>query len=163
MISCDIHPHKLKLIENGADRLGISILTTCLRDASQPMEEWKNSMDAVLADVPCSGFGVIRKKPEIRYKDLAQTQRLPDLQSAILSRQAEYVKPGGVLIYSTCTILHRENEAVAERFLSNHPEFEGELMHFPKNSGVEAAAMTTLLPCDHGTDGFFISKFRRKS
>ena len=163
LISCDIHPHKLKLIENGADRLGISILTTCLRDASQPTEEWKNSMDAVLADVPCSGFGVIRKKPEIRYKDLAQTQRLPALQSAILSRQAEYVKPDGVLIYSTCTILHRENEAVAERFLSNHPEFEGELMHFPKKSGIEAAAMTTLLPCDHGTDGFFISKFRRKS
>ena len=163
LISCDIHPHKLKLIENGANRLGISVLSTRLCDASRPTEEWKNSMDAVLADVPCSGFGVIRKKPEIRYKELAQTQRLPALQSAILSQQADYVKPGGVLIYSTCTILQRENEAVAEHFLSTHPEFEAQMMHFPQNSGIEDAAMTTLLPCDHGTDGFFISKFRRKS
>lgn len=163
LISCDIHPHKLKLIENGANRLGISILSTRLCDASRPTEEWKNSMDAVLADVPCSGFGVIRKKPEIRYKELAQTQRLPALQSAILSQQADYVKPGGVLIYSTCTILQRENEAVAEHFLSTHPEFEAQMMHFPQISGIEDAAMTTLLPCDHGTDGFFISKFRRKS
>lgn len=163
LISCDIHPHKLKLIENGAARLGISMIKNRLQNAAEPVEEWKETMDAVLADVPCSGLGVIRKKPDIRYKDLAQTERLPELQSAILSRQAAYVKKGGVLLYSTCTILRRENEKVAERFLAEHPEFEAETIRFPENSGIEAAPMVTLLPCDHGTDGFFLCKFRRKS
>lgn len=163
LISCDIHPHKLKLIENGADRLGISILSTRLQDASQPVEEWNGMMDAVLADVPCSGLGVIRKKPDIRYKELSQIQQLPALQSAILLQQANYVKPGGILLYSTCTILKRENEAVAEQFLQTHSDFELQTVHFPEHSGIKDAPMTTLLPCDHGTDGFFICKFRRKS
>ncbi len=162
LISCDIHPHKLKLIENGAARLGISILETRLQNAAEPVPAWRETMDAVLADVPCSGLGVIRKKPDIRYKELAQTERLPALQSAILAQQAEYVKRGGVLLYSTCTILRRENEAVAEAFLTAHPDFTAEPVEFPVGSGLPRAAMTTLLPCDHGTDGFFICKFRRK-
>lgn len=162
LISCDIHPHKIALLEKGAERLHISILTARLQDASKPVEAWKNAMDAVLADVPCSGLGVIRKKPEIRDKDLAQTERLPALQRAILETQAQYVKPSGVLLYSTCTILRRENEAVAEDFLQNHPEFALETVEFPTGSGIPAGPMTTLLPCDHGTDGFFICKFRRK-
>ena len=162
LISCDIHPHKIALLEKGAERLHISILTARLQDASKPVEAWQNAMDAVLADVPCSGLGVIRKKPEIRDKDLTQTERLPALQRAILDTQAQYVKPGGVLLYSTCTILRRENEAVAEGFLQNHPEFALETVEFPTGSGIPAGPMTTLLPCDHGTDGFFICKFRRK-
>lgn len=162
IISCDIHAHKLKLIENGASRLGISILHTRLQDASQPVRAWERSFDAVLADVPCSGLGVIRKKPDIRYKDLAPLAELPRLQAKILEQQAAYVKPNGVLIYSTCTILRRENEAVAEAFLQAHPEFALEPVQYPDGSGIETAAMTTLLPCDHGTDGFFICKFRRK-
>ena len=162
LISCDIHPHKIALLEKGAERLHISILTARLQDASKPVEDWKNAMDAVLADVPCSGLGVIRKKPEIRDKDLTQTERLPALQRAILDTQAQYVKPGGVLLYSTCTILRRENEAVAEDFLQNHPEFALETVEFPKGSGIPAGPMTALLPCDRGTDGFFICKFRRK-
>ena len=163
LFSCDIHPHKLKLIENGASRLHISIITACLQDASQRVEAWEGKMDAVLADVPCSGLGVIRKKPDIRYKDLAQLERLPELQRAILQMQASYVKPGGVLVYSTCTILRRENEAVAERFLADNPDFSAQTVHFPEDSGIPDAAMTTLLPCDHGTDGFFICKFRRNA
>ena len=162
VISCDIHPHKIALLEKGAERLHISILTARLQDASKPVEAWKNAMDVVLADVPCSGLGVIRKKPEIRDKDLAQTERLPAVQRAILDTQAQYVKPGGVLLYSTCTILRRENETVAEGFLQNHPEFALETVEFPTGSGISAGPMTTLLPCDHGTDGFFICKFRRK-
>lgn len=163
LFSCDIHPHKLDLIKNGASRLHITMINTRLQDASQPVEEWENQMDAVLADVPCSGLGVIRKKPDIRYKDLRQTERLPELQSAILSRQASYVKPGGVLVYSTCTILRRENEEVCERFLAGNPAFCTETVQFPPSSGIPDGAMTTLLPCDHGTDGFFICKFRRKA
>ncbi len=162
LISCDIHPHKLKLIRRGAERLGISILSTRLQDASQKVEEWNEAMDVVVADVPCSGLGVIRKKPDIRYKDLRQTEALPALQGAILNRQASYVKPGGVLVYSTCTILRRENQEVAEAFLASHPEFQGEEVVFPEGSGLKPSAMTTLLPCDHQTDGFFICKFRRK-
>ncbi len=162
LISCDIHPHKLQLIERGAERLGISVLETRLQDASQPVEEWVGQMDAVIADVPCSGLGVIRKKPDIRYKDLKQTERLPQVQLAILSQQANYVRPGGVLLYSTCTILRRENEAVVQKFLDDHPLFSAETVHFPESSGIPDAAMTTLLPCDFGTDGFFICKLRRK-
>ncbi len=160
--SCDIHPHKLQLIERGAARLGISILQTRLQDASKPVPEWENAMDAVLADVPCSGLGVIRKKPDIRYKSLAQIERLPEIQLAILRQQAHYVKPGGVLLYSTCTILKRENEDVVQAFLRDEPQFFAETVHFPQNSGIPDGAMTTLLPCTHGTDGFFICKLRRK-
>ena len=160
--SCDIHPHKLQLIERGAARLGISILQTRLQDASKPVPEWENAMDAVLADVPCSGLGVIRKKPDIRYKSLAQTERLPEVQLAILRQQAHYVKPGGVLLYSTCTILKRENEDVVQAFLRDDLQFSAETVHFPQNSGIPDGAMTTLLPCTHGTDGFFICKLRRK-
>lgn len=160
--SCDIHPHKLQLIERGAARLGISILQTRLQDASKPVPEWESAMDAVLADVPCSGLGVIRKKPDIRYKSLAQTEHLPEIQLAILRQQAHYVKPGGVLLYSTCTILKRENENVVQAFLRDEPQFFAETVHFPQDSGIPDGAMTTLLPCTHGTDGFFICKLRRK-
>ncbi len=162
LISCDIHAHKLSLIEKGAARLGISILSTRLQDASQPVEEWIESMDVVIADVPCSGLGVIRKKPDIRYKELSQTERLPELQLKILHNQAQYVKKGGVLLFSTCTILRRENEAVAEQFLKENSDFFIETVQYPTNSNILSAGMTTLLPCDHGTDGFFICKFRRK-
>lgn len=163
LISCDIHEHKLRLIEKGAQRLGISILTTRLQDASKAVAEWKDSMDVVIADVPCSGLGTIRKKPDIRYKDLKQTERLPELQLKILNQQRSYVKPGGVLLFSTCTVLKRENEAVAEAFLAQNPEFTLEAVTFPEGSGIPKGAMTTLLPCDHGTDGFFICKYRRQS
>ena len=163
LISCDIHEHKLKLIEKSAERLGITILSTRLQDASCPVEEWKDSFDAVLADVPCSGIGVIRKKPDIRYKDLSKREELVQLQRRILSRQANYVRPGGVLLYSTCTVLKDENEENAEVFLKEHPDFALEEVHFPKDSELPDAAMTTLLPCDHDTDGFFICKFRRKA
>ena len=162
VLSCDIHPHKLRLIERGAERLALECITTQLQNAAEPVAEWNGVFDAVICDAPCSGLGVIRKKPDIRYKDLAQTERLPALQTLILDNQAQYVRPGGVLLYSTCTILRRENEAVVEAFLQQHPEFLPEQAVYPAGSGLESAAMTTLLPCDHGTDGFFIAKLRKK-
>ena len=160
LISCDIHRHKIALIEKGAERLGLSCIRAMEHDAREPMPEWRGQFDAVLADVPCSGLGVIRKKPDIRYKDLAPTDALPALQLAILERQADYVRPGGVLLYSTCTILRRENEAVAEAFLAAHPEFSPEPICAPPGCPV-SGAMVTLLPCLHGTDGFFIAKLRK--
>lgn len=113
---------------------GISILETHLQDASQPVPAWRSAMDVVLADVPCSGLGVIRKKPDIRYHE--PSAELPALQRAILAQQAEYVRPGGVLLYSTCTILRRENEAVAEDFLRTHPDFVPENAPWPEGSGI---------------------------
>ena len=161
LISCDIHPHKTKLIEAGAERLGISLIRALQKDASVPDPAWAGSFDRIIADVPCSGLGVIRKKPDIRYKELAPTERLPQVQRRILEAQATHLKPGGTLIYSTCTVLRRENEAVVESFLADHPEFYLEPFDVPGVGTVETG-MKTLLPCDEGTDGFFIARLRKK-
>ena len=119
--SCDIHPHKVALIAKGAERLGLDI-TAIQQDASVFRPQWENAFDAVLADVPCSGYGIIRKKPDIRYKDIAKMKELPALQRAILEVQCRYVKPGGVLMYSTCTRTYRENEGMAADCLKDHPD-----------------------------------------
>ena len=162
--SCDIHPHKIKLIANGAERLQISICDPILQDASEFVPRWEGSMDAVIADVPCSGLGVIRKKPDIRYKNLDDLSRLPQIQRRILENVCRYVKPGGVLLYSTCTILPRENEEVVRNFLSGHCEFSAEAFDVPEGlEHAENCGMLTLLPSVHGTDGFFICKLRRSS
>ena len=105
---------------------------------------------------------MIRKKPDIRYKDLSAAAFLPDIQRRILEAQAEHVRPGGVLLYSTCTILKRENEEVVSAFLRTHSDFTLEAFELPGDLQA-AEGMLTLLPCDQGTDGFFIAKLRRKS
>lgn len=161
--SCDIHEHKVRLLEKGAERLGITIIEPTLQDASVFVPGWEQQMDVVIADVPCSGLGVIRKKPDIRYKSLADLERLPEIQIRILENLCRYVKPGGVLLYSTCTILKRENEAVIKLFLEHHPEFNPEEFPMPEGLPGENNGMLTLLPHIHGTDGFFICKLRRAS
>ena len=120
-------------------------------------------MDCVIADVPCSGLGIIRKKPDIRYKDLRETEALPQLQKQILSNQARYVKPGGVLIYSTCTVLKRENEDVVSSFLEENKDYYTEPLHLPERFGENTDGMLTLIPGQHDTDGFFICRLRRKA
>lgn len=160
VISCDIHPHKTALIENGAERLGITTITALQKDASVPDPDWRERFDRIIADVPCSGLGVIRKKPDIRYKDLTPLEGLPAVQRRILEAQATHLKPGGVLVYSTCTILRRENEEVVEAFLTDHPEFSLEPFALPGVGSVESG-MKTLLPCAEGTDGFFIAKLKK--
>ena len=160
--SCDIHPHKTALIEAGAARLGLTNITARCQDATQTVSEWEGQMDAVLCDVPCSGLGIIRKKPDIRYKDLKETEGLPPLQLAILKNQSRYVKPGGVLMYSTCTVLKRENEAVVEAFLAEHPDFYTEKLTLPAEFPESDTGMLTLIPGQHDTDGFFICRLRRK-
>ena len=163
IIACDIHPHKMQLIEKGAQRLGISIIETLQQDGSKDVPSFHESRDVVFADVPCSGLGVIRKKPDIRYKNLDDMKRLPEIQLAILENVCQYVKKNGVLLYSTCTILRRENEEIIHLFLSKHKEFQGEIMQLPLELGMEGKTMVTLLPCSHHTDGFFIAKLRRIS
>ena len=161
VISCDLHPHKKKLIQAGADRLGLSIIKPMTADGKVRREEWVSAFDLVLVDAPCSGLGVIRKKPDIRYKDPKPLEDLPQVQQAILENAAGYVKPGGVLMYSTCTILPRENEEIVSAFLEKHPEFVREAFELPGAAGRVEAGEITLWPQVHQTDGFFICKLRK--
>ena len=162
LISCDIHPHKIELLRKGAERLKIQILEPKLQNATQFVPEWEQAMDAVIADVPCSGLGVIRKKPDIRYKELSTIMQLPTIQRSILENLCRYVKLGGVLLYSTCTVLKRENEEVIHSFLADHEDFQLESFPVPDGLSGENNGMLTLLPSLHDTDGFFICKLRRE-
>ena len=118
-------------------------------------------MDVVIADVPCSGLGIIRKKPDIRYKDLEELKALPALQLAILENQARYVKKGGILIYSTCTVLKAENENIVAAFLEKHKDYCVEPLDLPAVFPKNETGMLTLIPGQYDTDGFFICRLRR--
>ena len=161
--SCDVHEHKTALIQNGAQRLGISNITVRQQDATELVSEWQDAMDVVICDAPCSGLGIIRKKPDIRYKNLKEMEELPALQLRILSNQANYVKPGGVLMYSTCTVLCRENEDVVKAFLESRDDFCLEPLDLPEVFPKNETGMLTLIPGECDTDGFFISRLRRKA
>ena len=156
LISLDIHESKLSLVKNGAEKLGISIIDASVHNGSTPKDELIGKADRVLTDAPCSGLGVIAKKPDLRHKSFDDISRLPDIQYKILCSSSEYVKSGGVLVYSTCTLNKDENERVVEKFLENNGEFSlsGEGMPFDE-------PMLTLFPSEHGTDGFFIAKMIR--
>lgn len=162
LISCDIHPHKKKLLQAGADRLGLSLLHPMTADGKVFRPEWEGAFDRVLVDAPCSGLGVIRKKPDIRYKDQEPLKGLPEVQRAILDNASRYVRPGGILLYSTCTLLPRENEEVVRWFLEGHKDFKAEAFTLPGPVGTAADGLVTLLPHRHGTDGFFICRMRRE-
>ena len=159
--SCDLHPHKKNLIQKGAERLGLTSIRARTADGKVRIPEWEGGFDRVLVDAPCSGLGVIRKKPDIRYKDPAPLAGLPQVQGAILDNAAGYVKPGGVLVYSTCTILDRENRGVTDAFLAAHPEFRREGFCLPGPAGEVPEGQITLWPQVHGTDGFYICKLRK--
>ena len=148
VLSCDLHRNKLSLVESGAARLGISILTTEERDARNTNAAWLGKFDRVLCDVPCSGFGVFAKKPELRYKNPEASAALPDIQLAILKNASSYVKVGGKLVYSTCTLLPEENGENVSRFLS-------------ENNCFELKEQRTLYPDADGTDGFFYAVMER--
>ena len=160
--SCDVYPHKTELIQNGASRLGLTCVTVHCQNAAQPVPRWEGAMDVVIADVPCSGYGIIRKKPDIRYKDPKTMEQLPQLQLQILHQQANYVKPGGVLLYSTCTLVRAENEAVVHAFLKENAAFALEPLQLPEVFPENTTGMLTLVPGQYDTDGFFIARLRRK-
>ena len=163
IVSCDIHPHKTGLMSAGAERLGLTNVTAKLQDASAFVPEWAEAMDVCVADVPCSGLGIIRKKPDIRYKNLKETEDLPELQLRILLNQSRYVKKGGLLLYSTCTVLRRENEDVVNAFLARHGDFTTEPLPLPDIFAKNDTGMLTLIPGQYDTDGFFICRLRRKA
>jgi 16S rRNA (cytosine967-C5)-methyltransferase len=158
VLSFDLHESRLPLIDSGADKLGIEIIETTPGDASLPDPALFVSADRVLCDVPCSGYGVMAKKPEIRYKNPADVAGLPEVQYAILDNCSKYLKPGGLLVYSTCTILPEENEEVVGRFLAGYPDFH--LSPFTAGA-LSSDGMITLYPDTHHTDGFFIACMKK--
>lgn len=158
IFSLDLHEKRVSLIRNGAERLGLRNITAFANDAKAVNPNIK-AADRVLCDVPCSGLGVIRRKPEIKYKDPADLSGLPEIQLQILTASAGYVAVGGLLVYSTCTVSRAENERVVESFLKGNGCFE------PVNVSERIAGMNkpfvTLTPDMFGSDGFFIAKLRR--
>ena len=160
ILAFDLHENKLPLVRNGAKRLGIEIIETTAADGRNFIPDLEGTADRVLCDVPCSGFGIISKKPELRYKDPAESAGLPEIQSKILDNSCKYVKQGGILVYSTCTLLPDENENNILSFLKRHPEFK--LCPFKVGNIDAADGLITLFPHIHKTDGFFIAKLIRK-
>jgi 16S rRNA (cytosine967-C5)-methyltransferase len=159
VISCDIHAHKIKLLEAGRDRLGLDVIKPLLHSATEINEGWISGFDVVITDVPCSGLAVIAKKPEIRNKSWDALKGLPSIQSDILENVCRYVAPGGALLYSTCTVLKEENEDVVNAFLQRHAEFVLEKFNI---CGINAEnGMHTFWPNVDGTDGFFAAKLRK--
>lgn len=162
IVSCDIYESRLKLVSSGAERLGINIIKTRENDASLNNEEL-GLFDKIICDVPCSGLGVIRRKPEIRLKTMAEVDKLPEIQYSIMKTTSQYLKKGGVMIYSTCSLNRDENENVFYRFLKENPDFES-VKILPDIERIDKDTDTlTLLPNIHGSDGFFISALRRRN
>lgn len=138
VIAFDVHKHKIALIENTAKRLGIDIIEASCANSEELAAEYIGCADRVLADVPCSGMGVIHKKPDIKYNRTAEDiEQLCKIQERILENAARYLKDGGVLVYSTCTIFNDENEKRVELFLKRHKEFEKEFekLYFAHETG----------------------------
>ena len=161
ILAFDIHEHRTELIDKNAKRLGIDIIKTKTADATVFDKELEGRADRILLDVPCSGLGIARRKPELKYK--TDNENLPEIQLAILENGAKYVKNGGEIVYSTCTLFKDENERVVEKFLERNKSFE--LVSFeellPKGLSADKKGMMTILPNNSDMDGFFIAKLRK--
>ena len=152
--SFDLHESKLSLIKSGAERLTLTSVKAGALDALHPQEELIGRADRVICDAPCSGLGVMGKKPDLRYSAEERTKELPELQYSILKASARYLKRGGRMVYSTCTLSNAENRGVVDRFLSENPDFS--LIPFTVGDILTTGDLT-LLPSVHGTDGFYIA------
>ena len=163
IVAGDIYEHKLERIDENARRLGIRIIDTELLDARDVGRRFAGQADRVLVDAPCSGLGVLRRKPDARWKKNEEDiKKLPQLQLDILASAAEAVKPGGVLVYSTCTIDCAENADVVEAFLATHEAFALAETGAFLPTKPRAERMVQLYPHVDGTDGFFIARMERK-
>ena len=164
IFACDLYDHKLKLISETAKRLEINSIITMKRDASSADNPLPLA-DKILCDVPCSGLGILSRKPEIRYKEDLITDDLPQLQYKILCQSAQYLANGGVIVYSTCTLNPAENNENAKRFLNEHPDFYGVKIKVPaeiERAYDEEDYELTLMPHKSGTDGFYFAVFGKK-
>ena len=154
----DLHEKRVKLIREGAERLGFDNISAKAGDATMYNEDIPKCTK-ILCDVPCSGFGVISHKPEIKYKSLSEFERLPEIQYNIAQNALNYLAVGGEMVYSTCTVRKAENEEVVERLLKNHPEIE--LAELPEIKGRKYSNPVTFFPDDFGGDGFFVAKLKK--
>lgn len=165
VVALDLHEHKVKLIQDSAKRLGLTNIETKALDSRKVTDHFqKNSFDRVLVDAPCSGLGVLRKKPDIKYsKSLEDISSLQSIQKSILHQAAQLVKPGGILVYSTCTVDKEENEGTVSEFLLTAKDFEEYPLRLSEsmNSIVEESHIQ-IFPQDFGGDGFFIACFQKK-
>ena len=141
IVSCDLYEHKCRLIKNSAERLGLGIIKPLVLDASV-YDEKLGKFDRVLCDVPCSGLGIIGRKPEIKYKNFEDFDNLPDIQFKILSNAKNYLKNGGQIMYSTCTLRKAENDEIISRFLDENKDFS-------------LSYSNTFMPHKDNTDGFY--------
>lgn len=158
--ACDIYPHKLALIEENAKRLKLENIKTELQDGTVLRDEWTETFDRVLADVPCSGLGVLRRRAEARWtKTEKGLKDFPPLQQKILENASRYVKPGGVLLYSTCTLEEKENGKQIEHFLRNHSEWKQACFIHPRTR--EAVKELQLYPQRDGVDGFYLTLLQK--
>ena len=157
VVALDIHPHKVQLVKDNAQRQGLANVRAQAMDARELPSAWERSFDRVLVDAPCSGLGVLRRKADARWNKMeAELAALPALQLAILRRASQMVKPGGRLVYSTCTTEPGENQAVVEAFLAEHPAFALVALTHPLHRE-KTAPWLQLWPQRDGTDGFFIA------
>ena len=152
--SFDIHESKISLISGGAERLSLSSVNAVARDALKPDESLFGTADKVICDVPCSGLGVLRKKPDLRYRSEDGVAELPEIQYSILTESAKYLKAKGRMVYSTCTLLPEENGGVADRFLKENKNFRA--VDFSIGNYQSENGRFTFLPHVHNTDGFFV-------
>lgn len=165
VIALDLYEHKLALIEENAQRLGLADkIETKRLDASRIHEEFgPDTFDKILVDAPCSGIGLIRRKPDIRYNKAAMDfENLKNIQLQILDSVCQSLKIGGIITYSTCTIIKKENQEVIHEFLHRHPNFEQVMLDHPKTD-IMVDGCLLITPEQYQTDGFFIGQFRRKS
>lgn len=159
----DLYEHKLDLIKDNAERLGLSgKIETLQLDAGSVAQHFpKDHFDKILVDAPCSGIGLIRRKPDIKYnKELQDFASLQEAQLEILASVCQTLKKGGIMVYSTCTIVSEENQDVVAKFLASHPNFEQVALHHMQEDIVVDGCLA-ITPEQYGTDGFFIAKFRR--
>lgn len=157
--SCEIHAHRLSLIQSYAKRMGATNVTPLLADSTFFNSDFQGKFDAVLCDVPCSGFGTLSDNPDIKLKNIEFGQ-LNDLQYAILQNCSKYVKRGGELVYSTCTLFKEENDYIVEKFLKNHKDFLFERIDSPLNYLRTDYGLQFLPQLSYGV-GFFVCKLRK--
>lgn len=156
IVACDIHPHRIKLVEENAKRLGVSIIKTSIQDATKFIEEYKEKFDKILLDVPCLGIGVIKRKPDIKWKrKIEDIEEITKIQLEILTKCSQYLKLGGKLVYSTCSILKSENEDLINKWLENENKEK-----IKNKEKYELEEEEKILPQEN-TDGFFICKIKR--
>ncbi|WP_088005884.1 16S rRNA (cytosine(967)-C(5))-methyltransferase RsmB [Indiicoccus explosivorum] len=164
IIAMDLHPHKVKLIDEAAERLHHVIVESVAGDARKSAQQFgENRFDRILLDAPCSGLGVVRRKPDIKYaKEESDLAGLQVIQSELLDEAAKLLKPGGRLVYSTCTVDREENDGTVDRFLARHPEMVLVPTELPEPLDAGTAEPVQIFPHDFGGDGFFVAAFRKK-